>query len=69
MPPLHQIHESQEPVESTEPNYMHSVSSPQPASGRSRSVFSGMFRKDKSPGMGPSEPPRKLKKPGGAYVA
>lgn len=64
MPPLGQIHETQEPHEP----FFQPQQAPAPqltpgeTSNRPRSMFSGMFRKEKSPGMGAPGPPRKLKK-------
>ena len=65
MPPLNQIQETHEPSEpdhhpsaQLNPNQLPPGEEP----ARPRSRLSGIFKKDRSPSLGPSDPPRKLKK-------
>lgn len=66
MPQLDQIRESYEPSDHSNPAAAHQAAVPEYPTdedlGRPRSRFSGMFKKDRSPSVGPSDPPRKLKK-------
>ncbi|KAL9943325.1 hypothetical protein ACHAO5_007030, partial [Verticillium nonalfalfae] len=60
MPPLDQIQETYEPSEPDYPSSSQQLPI-QPLAPR-ESRFSGMFKKDRSPSVGPPDPPRKLKK-------
>lgn len=67
LPQLDQIQETHEPNNLDYPSGpQHQMLDPQPGAdeaGRPRSRFSGMFnKKERSPSVGPPDPPRKLKK-------